>query len=118
MEENNPILVRKQKWLKLRLSLRERFGKMPDLNAVLMLIGLREVGKVKPAYEKEEKEELMHIGTCTVLGLNGYYTLTHRDDEGYPHFTETTPLPKMDVREQEHLLITCVIEYFERNELM
>jgi hypothetical protein len=118
VEETNPILIRKQKWLKLRLSLKDRFGKLPDLNAVLMLIGLREVGKVKPAYEKEEKEELMHIGTCTVLSLSGYYKLTHWDNDGYPHFEEAQGLPKMDVKEQEHLLITNVIEYFERNELM
>jgi hypothetical protein len=118
VEENNPILVRKQKWLKLRLALKERFGKVPDVNAVLLLIGVREVGKVQAKYEKEEKEELMHVGTCTVLSLKNYYTLTHWDDDGFPHFIEAEPLPKMDVKEQEHLLITSIIEYFERNELM
>ena len=118
MEENNPELVRKKKWLVLRLKLKERFGRLPDVNAVLLLIGVREVGKVKPKYEKEEKEELMHVGTCTVLGLQGYYTQTHVDEDGYPHFIETKTLPAMNVKEQEHLLITCIVDYFERNELM
>lgn len=117
-EENNPILVRKQKWLKLRLSLKERFGRVADLNAVLMLIGIREVGKVKPKYEKEEKEDLMHVATCTVLAQHGYYKLTGHDGDGWPHYVEATPLPAMNAREQEHFLIECVIKYFEDNELM
>ena len=118
MEENNPELVRKKKWLVLRLKLKERFGKLPDVNAALMLIGIREVGTMKPKYEKEEKEELMHVGTCNVLSLKGYYRQTHVDPDGFPHFEEATPLPPMNVKEQEHLLITCIIEYFERNELL
>ena len=118
LEENNPELVRKKKWLVLRLKLKEQFGKLPDVNAALMLIGIREVWKMKAKYEKEEKEELMHVGTCTVLSLKGYYTQTHVDRDGFPHFEEATPLPTMNVKEQEHLLITCIVEYFEQHELM
>lgn len=118
MEETNPELIRKKKWLTLRLNLKERFGKLPDVNAVLMLIGIREVGKPKAKYEKEEKEELMHVGTCAVLSLKNYYTQTHVDDDGFPHYVEKDPLPTMNVKEQEHLLITCIIQYFEENELM
>lgn len=115
---NNPILERKEKWLKIRLNLREQFGRLPDLNAVLMLIGLREVGKVKSKYEKEEKEELMHVGTCTVLSHFGFYKLTHHDRDGWPHFAEHNPIPQMTFKEQEHLLIDGVIVYFESNNLL
>ena len=117
-EETNPILIRKQKWLKLRLSLKERFGRVPDLNAVLMLIGIREVGQVKTKYEKEEKEDLMHVATCTVLSPYGYYKFIERDSEGWPHYDEAMPLPAMNTKEQEHFLIESVIKYFEDNELM
>jgi hypothetical protein len=114
----NPILVRKEKWLKVRLMLRERFGKLPDVNAVLMLIGLREVGKVKSQYEKEEKEELMHVGTCAALMQLNYYELTHRDEDGWPHYKLTRPLPNMNVRDQENMLIEGIVKYFEANDLM
>ena len=117
-EETNPILIRKQKWLKLRLSLKERFGRVPDLNAVLMLIGIRELGKVKSKYEKEEKEDLMHVATCKILEPHGYYKFIGRDDDGWPHYEEATPLPIMNAKEQEHFLIECAIKYFEENELM
>jgi len=117
-EENNPILVRKQKWLRLRLLLKERFGRVPDLNAVLMLVGIREVGQLKPKYEKEEKEDLMHVGTCAILSVHGYYKLAGRDADGWPHYEEATPLPPMNAKEQEHFLIEAAIRYFEDDGLM
>ena len=35
------------RWLKLRIKLKERFGIKPDVNGVLMLIGVQELGQCR-----------------------------------------------------------------------
>lgn len=43
------------RWLKLRIKLKEKFGIKPDMNGVLLLIGIQELGKGRAEYSKEEK---------------------------------------------------------------
>ncbi len=64
----------KEKWLRVVNFVEEHFDKKPDLNAVLFLIGIRELGQLsEKAFTKEEKTRLMHIGNCRVLSYSGYY---------------------------------------------
>mgnify|MGYP003375321001 FL=1 len=75
------------RWLKLRIKLKEKFGIKPDMNGVLLLIGIQELGKGRAEYSKEEKQDLMHIAVCTILMQSGYYLLEGHDDEGWPHLS-------------------------------
>ena len=101
-------------WAALLRDLEGMIGKKPkDLNAVLFLIGVQELGKGKKVFSKEEKEDLMHIGICKVLSLSGYYELEGLDKEGWPHWKLIKKLPHFDLLEQERLLKMHVIEYFE-----
>lgn len=84
-----------------------------DLNAILFLIGVQELGKGKRGFSKEEKQDLMHIGICKVLSLSGYYELEGLDEDGWPHWKMSRKLPHFDLLEQEKLLKMHVIEYFE-----
>ena len=43
------------RWYKVRNRVKEEFGQRPDLNAILFIIGMNEVGIVKEKWEKEEK---------------------------------------------------------------
>lgn len=89
-------------------------GKKPkDLNAVLFLIGVQELGQGAKPFSKEEKQDLMHIGICKALSLSGFYTLDGLDKDGWPHWTLVKKLPHFDLMEQEKLLKSHVIEYFE-----
>jgi hypothetical protein len=89
-------------------------GKKPkDLNGVLFLIGVQELGKGKRVFSKEEKQDLMHIGICKVLSLAGYYELEGLDQDGWPHWKVVKKLPHFDLLEQEKLLKLQVLEYFE-----
>jgi hypothetical protein len=89
-------------------------GKRPaDLNAVLFLIGVQELGKGTKSFSKEEKQDLMHIAICKVLSLAGYYTLDGIDKEGWPHWIATKKLPRFDLMEQEKLLKIQIIQYFK-----
>lgn len=102
-----------QRWLELRKKLREQFGKAPDLNAVLLLIGIRELGKVQEQFTKEEKQDLMHIATCAVLSRSGYYQLEYLDQDGWPHWKLLKPLPALNLKEQEDFLKEHILMYFE-----
>ena len=101
-------------WNDLLIKISEKIGKKPtDLNAVLFLIGVHELGKGVKSFTKEQKQDLMHIAICKVLSLSGYYELEGLDEDGWPHWKLKKKLPHFDILEQEKLLKMHVIEYFE-----
>jgi DNA phosphorothioation-dependent restriction protein DptG len=108
-------LDQERKWASLLADLNDIIGKKPkDLNAVLFLIGVQELGKGNKNFSKEEKQDLMHIGICKVLSLSGYYELEGHDKDGWPHWKLIKKLPHFDLLEQEKLLKIHVMEYFEK----
>ena len=103
-----------RKWQSLLDELQKAIGKRPkDLNGVLFLIGVQELGQGSKVFSKEEKQDLMHIAICKVLSLSGYYQLEGLDKQGWPHWKLIKKLPKFDLLEQEKLLKMHVLEYFE-----
>ncbi|MEN9598360.1 MAG: hypothetical protein RL596_671 [Bacteroidota bacterium] len=103
-----------QRWWDLEAKLVARFGKKPDLEAVLFLIGMQETGFVQQKISKEQKQDLMHVAMCTVLAPSGFYGLEGRDEEGWPHFKQLKPLPDMFLPEQESFIKDHVLLYFEQ----
>jgi hypothetical protein len=104
-----------RRWHKLLTVIEEKIGKQPkDLNGVLFLIGVQELGRGAKPFSKEEKQDLMHIAICKVLSLVGYYELDGVDKDGWPHWILIKKLPHFDLMEQEKLLKMHVIEYFEK----
>ncbi len=102
-------------WHALITYLESSIGKKPkDLNAVLFVIGMQELGMGAKRFSKEEKQDLMHIAICKVLSLSGYYELEGLDKEGWPHWKLIKKLPHFDLLEQEKLLKMHVLEYFEK----
>lgn len=100
------------RWLKLRIKLKELFGIKPDMNGVLLLIGVQELGQGPQEFTKEQKQDLMHIAICKILSLSGYYLFDGNDDEGWPHYTLVKPLPPYNLIEQENFLKDHVLLYF------
>ncbi|MGB3780413.1 MAG: hypothetical protein WA960_18760 [Tunicatimonas sp.] len=106
-------LSSERQWSNLLNELEARIGKRPaDLNAVLFLIGVQELGRGLQRFSKEEKQDLMHIAICKVLSLSGFYELEGTDDAGWPHWKLVKKLPHFDLLEQEKLLKMHVIDYF------
>ena len=104
-----------KRWQRLLESLGEAIGKKPgDMNGVLFLIGVQELGKGKRNFSKEEKQDLMHIAICKVLSLSGFYELEGLDEEGWPHWKKVKNLPHFDLLEQEKLLKMHILDYFEQ----
>ena len=63
------------RWWNLEAKLVERFDKKPDLETILFLIGIQELGSTKDKFTKEQKQDLMHIAVCTLLMPRGYYEI-------------------------------------------
>lgn len=105
-----------QRWWNLEAQLAERFGKKPDLDAILYLIGLQEVQLFSDNITKEQKQDLMHVAVCTILSPSGYYELLGKDADGWPHFGQLKALPELGLREQEDFLKDHVLLYFEQEE--
>lgn len=105
-----------QRWWNLEAKLAERFGKKPDLESILFLIGVQELGAIKESFNKEQKQDLMHVAVCSLLEESGYYELEKVDDDGWPHFTQLKPLPELGPKEQEDFIKDHVLLYFENQE--
>jgi hypothetical protein len=103
------------RWKQVESLLTERFGKLPNFEGILMLIGIQELNTAKTRFTKEQKQDLMHIGVCTLLSQSGYYEPEGRDTDGWPHFKEVHPVPKMELNEQEMFLKEHIIAYFEED---
>ncbi len=102
-------------WQALLGQLEMTLGKKPkDINGVLFIIGVQELGRGAINFSKEEKQDLMHIAICKVLSLSGYYELEGTDSQGWPHWKLVKKLPHFDLLEQEKLLKMHVLEYFEK----
>lgn len=101
-------------WLRVRHFIKEKFQKdnLPDLNTILLMIGIQEAGIVKPKYSKEEKQDLMHVAVCELLIKEGYFDFVGRDEDGWPHYKALKPIEMSGVQEQEAFLVNCVIDYF------
>nr|WP_271711459.1 hypothetical protein [Marinigracilibium pacificum] len=100
-------------WQSLLKEIEKSVGKKPaDLNSVLFLIGVHELGKGPKRFSKEQKQDLMHIAICKVLSLSGYYELEGIDEDGWPHWKIIKKLPHFDLLEQEKLLKINIIDYF------
>jgi hypothetical protein len=105
-----------QRWWNLEARLVERFGKKPDMETILFLIGVQEFGDIKEKFTKEQKQDLMHIAVCSLLSSSGYYELEQVDEDGWPHFRQLKQMPDMNTKEQEDFLKDHILLYFENND--
>jgi len=105
------------RWWKLEEKLINRFGKKPDTESILFLIGIQELGDIRKKFSKEQKQDLMHIAICTVLSPSGFYELSHVDEDGWPHFKQLKAMPDMMAHEQENFLKDHILLYFQNHEL-
>lgn len=102
------------KWSKLQKTLSEQFDTdIPDIKVMLFLIGVQELGKGPQEFSKRQKEELMHIATCRLFSSMGFYELRGLDEEGWPHWELVKPIPNYTLLEQELIIKSLIIDYFE-----
>ena len=105
----------KEKWGFLVDKLTNDFSEGDELNldGILYLIGVQELGQGHRAFKKDEKMNLMHIAICKLLEPYGYYEFDFYDDEAWPHYKTLTELPNLKAGEQTVLMKEAVVSYFE-----
>jgi hypothetical protein len=110
----------KERWENLVQILSNQFsqGEDLDLDAIIYLIGVQELGKVHRQYKKDEKLDLMHIAICRLLEPYGYYEFDYVDKEGWPHYRVKEELPPLKAGEQSVLMKEAIVNYFLEKELI
>jgi len=104
----------KERWLVLQKKLSDQFadGDLLDIDAVIYLIGVQELGQPHKKFKKDHKIDLMHIAICRLLEPYGYYQFDFVDDEGWPHYKILEVLPSLKAGEQSVLMKEAIVQYF------
>ncbi len=104
----------KERWQALVELLGNRFadGESLDLDAIIYIIGLQELGQLHRKFKKDEKVNLMHIAICRLLEPFGYYEFDYFDDDGWPHYKVLEQLPPLKAGEQSVLMKEAIVQYF------
>ena len=104
----------KERWEVLVAKLSKQFadGDELDLDGIIYLIGIQELGKPHKSFKKDEKLDLMHIAICKLLEPFGYYDFSHFDEEGWPHYEVVEKLPNLKSGEQSVLMKEAIVDYF------
>ena len=102
-------------WQTVLKQLRSQFGEDLDLQGILFLVGVQELGKGNKNFSKQEKTELLHVAVCSLLEDYGYYIYEGKDADGWPHWKSTEKLPSLKPLEQERLIKQAIVLYFQKN---
>ena len=102
------------KWKELQERLAGYFDTdTPDIKVMLFLIGVQELGHGPKKFSKRQKEELMHIANCRLFSKLGFYELEGLDQDGWPHWKLVNPIPPYTLLEQEMIIKSLIIDYFD-----
>jgi hypothetical protein len=104
----------KERWglLVSKLSARFSDGDPLELDAIIYLVGVQELGQYQRTYKKDEKINLMHIAICRLLEPYGYYEFDYVDEDGWPHYVLKDELPPLKAGEQSVLMKEAIVNYF------
>lgn len=102
-----------KKWKKLKKKIDLDFGVDIDVQGILFLIGVQELGKGPQEFSKDQKLDVIHIAICRILEPFGFYRLSHSDQEGWPYYESVKPLPNLKAGEQLKLMKQAILDYFE-----
>ena len=104
----------KERWELVVQKLSNQFaeGDTLDLDAIIYLIGVQEIGKPHEVFKKDEKLDLMHIAICKLLEPYGYYEFSYIDEDGWPHYEVKEKLPTLKAGEQSVLMKEAIVDYF------
>jgi len=93
-------------------------GEQLNLDAIIYLIGVQELGKGAVEFKKDDKVNLMHIAICRLLEPFGYYEFDFFDNDGWPHYKVLEELPTLKAGEQTVLMKEAIVLYFKAQQLI
>ncbi|MBK5210632.1 MAG: hypothetical protein JJE44_14190, partial [Flavobacteriaceae bacterium] len=103
----------KEDWEKVLNILSATFseGEALNLDAIIYLIGVQELGQGAKEFKKDDKVNLMHIAICRLLEPFGYYEFDFFDNDGWPHYKVLEELPPLKSGEQTVLMKEAIVLY-------
>ncbi len=107
-------VVLREQWDRLveKLSLQFADGDTLELDGIIYLVGVQELGQYQRRYKKDEKVNLMHIAICRLLEPYGFYEFEFYDEDGWPHYKVKEALPNLKAGEQSVLMKEALVAYF------
>ncbi|TYB78616.1 hypothetical protein [Bizionia myxarmorum] len=104
----------KERWELVVEKLSAQFadGDKLDLDAIIYLIGVQELGQLDRKFKKDHKLDLMHIAICRLLEPYGYYEFDYFDEDKWPHYKVKEHLPTLKAGEQSVLMKEAIVSYF------
>ena len=107
----------KTKWnnLKTKLSVDFSDNEIIDVDSIIFLIGIQELGQFQKRFNKQKKLEVIHIAVCKLLSDYGYYEYDYTDNDGWPHYKLIKKLPNLKAGEQTILMKKAIINYFMKS---
>ena len=105
----------KLRWNEIVKQLSDQFadGDRLDVDSIVYLIGVQELGQGYREFKNDEKINLMHIAICKLLEPYGYYEFDFFDDDGWPHYKTLDTLPNLKPGEQSLLMKEAIVKYFD-----
>ncbi len=106
----------KKSWEEVQQNISKQFGGGETLNvdAIIYLIGIQELGKGYKTFSKDEKLDIMHVAICKLLEPFGFYEFEYFDEDGWPHYKVIDELPNLKPGEQSVLIKEAIVMYFEK----
>lgn len=110
----------KERWENVVNLLTQRFsdGDTLDVESIIYLIGVQELGQYHRKFKKDQKLDLMHIAICRILEPYGFYEFDYVDDDGWPHYKFLEQLPALKAGEQSLLMKEAIVNYFLEKEII
>jgi len=110
----------KERWNNVVKVLSDQFadGDTLDLDSIIYLIGVQELGQLDRKFKKDDKVDLIHIAICRLLEPYGYYEFEFFDEDGWPHYKTIEELPVLKAGEQTVLMKEAVVGYFLEKEVI
>lgn len=99
-------------WPELCEALSKQFNLDVDLNGVLFLVGVRERGLTLQPFTKEEKLNLINLGSCILYLEMGLLDKTGIDPEGWPVFKQKALALSIPEERKHKILQECALKYF------
>jgi hypothetical protein len=108
----DPLLKNRWELVVEKLSKQFADGDPLDLDAIIYLIGVQELGQLHRSFKKDQKMDLMHIAICKLLEPYGFYEFDFVDEDGWPHYKVKEQLPFLKSGEQSVLMKEAIVNYF------
>lgn len=114
------MISEKKNWEKILFFFQKTFNisDTVNLDAMIFLIGVHELGKGYLHFNKDDKLNLIHIGVCKLLEPFGFYKFEGFDRDGWPIYKNIQKIPKLTSNEQLLLIKKAIIYYFEKEKLI